>query len=104
MNKQLETQDTQLDVQPETSVVDTDQVASESEEEDDYQLVRDRKRRAIRPPARFGYVDLIAYALSVAEEFLDEPANYKEAIHSQTKLQWIQDMKEELDSLMKNKT
>ncbi|MCI78075.1 hypothetical protein A2U01_0099345, partial [Trifolium medium] len=34
----------------------------------DYQLARDRDRRVIRAPKRFGYADLICYALNAAEE------------------------------------
>ena len=37
-------------------------------EGDIYQLARDRKRRAIRPPKRYAVVDLIAYALTAAHE------------------------------------
>lgn len=46
-----------------------------------YNLVRDRERRQIRPPQRYGYADIIAYALSVEEEDQEnDPINYKEAI------------------------
>ena len=31
----------------------------------DYQLARDRPRRQISPPERYGYADLICYALNV---------------------------------------
>ncbi|MCI81496.1 copia LTR rider, partial [Trifolium medium] len=49
----------------------------------DYQLARDRERRVIHPPNRFGYVDLICYALSAAEEVQDsEPKNFRETSES----------------------
>lgn len=52
---------------------------SELQENDvnDYKVVRDRQRRTIRPFDRFGYADVIAYALSVTQEanFM-EPATY----------------------------
>jgi len=31
-----------------------------------YKLARDRKRRVINPPLRFGFVDMVAFALNVA--------------------------------------
>ncbi|KAH9658076.1 Integrase catalytic domain-containing protein [Citrus sinensis] len=38
-------------------------------ENNSYQLVRDRKRRIVRPPKRFVVADLIAYALTVYKRF-----------------------------------
>ena len=37
-------------------------------EGDTYQLARDMKRRAIRPPKRYPVADLIAYALTAAHQ------------------------------------
>ena len=52
----------------------------------DYLLSRDMSRRVIKPPQRFGYVDLIAYALNSTSEFLDkEPRDHKEFMRSQNK-------------------
>src|ERR1051325_11967287 len=48
---------------------DADEV---EETTDDYLLARDRTQRVIKPPQRFGYADLIAYALISASEVLDE--------------------------------
>ncbi|KAE8716394.1 hypothetical protein F3Y22_tig00110121pilonHSYRG00025 [Hibiscus syriacus] len=48
---------------------------------DDYNLVRDRQRRTIRPLERYGHADLISNALNVAEEIEEvEPNNFKEAM------------------------
>uniref|UniRef100_A0A803PV82 Retroviral polymerase SH3-like domain-containing protein n=1 Tax=Cannabis sativa TaxID=3483 RepID=A0A803PV82_CANSA len=46
-------------------------VNSESEPDEDnhmdYELVRDRKRREFKPPLRYGFVDVVHYALNIAE-------------------------------------
>ena len=48
-----------------------------------YKLARDKERRVINPSLRFGYVDMVAFALNVVEEIEnDEPRNYVEAIKS----------------------
>lgn len=47
----------------------------------DYNLTRDRVRRNIKPPQRYGYADMISYALQVAEDVdLDEPRSFAEAV------------------------
>ncbi|KAH9767170.1 hypothetical protein KPL71_011175 [Citrus sinensis] len=74
-------------------------------ENNSYQLVRDRKRRAVRPPKRYAVADLIAYALTAAQEINEEePRTYKEAINNRDKLKWKKAMDEEIESLMKNGT
>ncbi|KAH9717205.1 hypothetical protein KPL71_021739 [Citrus sinensis] len=74
-------------------------------ERNSYQLVRDRKRRAIRPPKRYAVADLIAYALTTAKEVNEEePRTYKEVMNSRDKLKWKKAMDEEIESLMKNET
>lgn len=73
--------------------------------ENDYNLVRDRARRVIVPPERFGYAELIHYALTVADELQEsEPSNYKEAMSSTRNKEWLEAMTEELRSLEKNRT
>lgn len=70
-----------------------------------YQLARDRSRRQIKAPVRYGYVDLIAYALMSAEDMpSEEPASYSEAIKSEKCDRWIEAMKEEVNSLHRNQT
>ena len=48
-----------------------------------YQLTRDRERRHTRPPARYAYADMVAYALMSAEDVaIEEPNRYREAMNS----------------------
>ncbi|KAH9668177.1 hypothetical protein KPL70_021322 [Citrus sinensis] len=70
-----------------------------------YQLVRDRKKRESKPPKRYAYADLIAFALSTeqgVEE--DEPKTYTEAVSSKDSKKWVAAMDEEMRSLIKNHT
>ena len=55
----------------------------------DYQLVRDRERRVPKSVRRFGYADLICYALNVAEEIegSKEMRNFREAQESKERQQ-----------------
>uniref|UniRef100_A0A803P579 Integrase catalytic domain-containing protein n=1 Tax=Cannabis sativa TaxID=3483 RepID=A0A803P579_CANSA len=83
----------------------------ESEEESlvdnsqEYLLVRDRERRQIKPPERFGFADCIAFALASAEEIdTTVPCTYQEAINSRNKRKWLAAINEEMSSLHKNKT
>ncbi|MCI46550.1 copia LTR rider, partial [Trifolium medium] len=70
-----------------------------------YQLTRDRERRVITPPNRYGYADLICYALNAAEEVQDlEPNNFREALESNDSKDWLKAMNEEMLSLEKNHT
>jgi hypothetical protein len=64
-----------------------------------------RPRRQIRPPQRYGYVDLVAYALTVAEDtVVQESSTYSEAVTSSESSQWVIAMNEEIESLHKNQT
>jgi len=70
-----------------------------------YQLTRDREKRVIKPPKRYGHADIICYALSVAEEIQNtKPKTWREAIKSEDNQLWLQAMSEEMESLRKNKT
>ncbi|XP_071689077.1 uncharacterized protein [Rutidosis leptorrhynchoides] len=70
-----------------------------------YNLVRDRERRVIKPPQQFGHGDLVAYALSMAEDIeVQEPATYREAISGPESANWSVAMNEEMESLYKNHT
>lgn len=55
-------------------IVDTNpcQFISISIEIDDYILFRDRERRNIKAPNRYGYVYMISYALHAAEEVISD--------------------------------
>ncbi|KAH9704469.1 hypothetical protein KPL70_011474 [Citrus sinensis] len=70
-----------------------------------YQLARDRERRAIKMPKKYGIADLISYALTVADEVNGgEPLSYKEAMRCGDKLKWYAAMHDEIVSLKKNNT
>lgn len=68
-------------------------------------LARDRIGREIKPPDRYGYADLIAIALIVASEVLeDEPTSVKVALASKEKDKWQFAMEEGMKSLYDNNT
>ena len=46
----------------------------------DYQLTRDRQKRQVRAPERLGYADLIAYALTAAQEVDQEELKFYEEV------------------------
>uniref|UniRef100_A0A803PJ67 Integrase catalytic domain-containing protein n=1 Tax=Cannabis sativa TaxID=3483 RepID=A0A803PJ67_CANSA len=50
-------------------------------------LTRDRNRRATRSPVRFGFADVINYALSIDAMGNEERATYEEAMQSDDKLE-----------------
>ena len=69
-------------------------------------MARDRKRRTIKTPERYGHADLISYALIVGKEIEDqeEPQSYDETISSKDNSKWIEAMEEEMASLEKKDT
>ena len=70
---------------------------------DNYQFARDRSKREIRSPVRFGFSDFVAHTLVSAQELEDiEPASYLEAIASKNSNKWIHAMKKAMMSLAKN--
>ncbi|CAJ2663689.1 unnamed protein product [Trifolium pratense] len=91
---------------PETTTTnnDTEVLGGATEDlagENDYQLVRDRERRSVKPPERYGYEDLAAYALLTSS---GDPSTFREAMASQEKERWMGAMMEEMESLQKNQT
>ena len=60
----------------------------------------------IKPPRKYGEDDLVAYALSVADniESSEEPSTYEEAISSSDSGKWMISMKKEIESLHKHET
>ena len=70
-----------------------------------YQLARDKSRREIKTPICYAQVDLIAYAFNVGDQLQrDKPTTFEEACQSDEKDLSLITMKEEMSSLMKNKT
>nr|GEV42274.1 retrovirus-related Pol polyprotein from transposon TNT 1-94 [Tanacetum cinerariifolium] len=72
----------------------------------DYQLVRNREPRTKMKPLRFrDESNMVAYAFVVAEEeYTHEPLTYLEAVAYEDISKWKAVMKEEMDSMRKNKT
>ncbi|TXG67707.1 hypothetical protein EZV62_008982 [Acer yangbiense] len=101
--KNFEQDHDQLQV-PVQSVNDSDEVVVQYNDLEDYNLTRDRVRREVRAPNRFGYADIVAYALQVAGEVNDEPRSYQDAVTRSDSLLWKKAMSEEFESLQKNKT
>ena len=59
----------------------------------DYLLSRDRAKRNIKPPDKFGFADLIAYALLTAMEYEEsEPLSYQESINNNESMKWLTTM------------
>ena len=68
-------------------------------------LARDRTRRQIKPPEKFGYADLMAFSLvATSEVWDDEPKSYKAAMASKENLKWGKTRDEEMKSLHDNHT
>ena len=68
-------------------------------------MAKDRQKRQVKPPKRYGQAKMTTFALSVAEEIVDmEPKTYQEAINSNEADQWVKSIQEKMDSLRKNET
>ncbi|GJW10457.1 retrovirus-related pol polyprotein from transposon TNT 1-94 [Tanacetum coccineum] len=72
----------------------------------DYQLARDRERMTRTKPLRFrDESNMAAYAFIAAEEEdTHKPLTYQEAVSCEDSSKWKASIKEEMDSLRKNKT
>ncbi|GJW34156.1 MAK10-like protein [Tanacetum coccineum] len=72
----------------------------------DYQSAQDREPRTRTKPLRFrDESNMVAYAfVAVEEEDTHEPLIYQEAVACENSSKWKAAMKEEMDSLRKNKT
>lgn len=54
---------------------------------------------------RYGYVNLIAYALLCADDMaIEESGSYTQAVENKDIDKWIEAMRDEMDSLLRNKT
>ena len=91
------------DVEDEASTSDTS--GTQPVVDPDYLLARDRERRTIMAPRRYGYADLVCFPLNAAEDVQDsKPRNFKEAFESKESEYWLKAVNEEMDSLEKNQT
>src|SRR4051812_10294751 len=64
-------------------------------------IATDRPRRTIRPPDRYGFGELVSYALITSS---GDPSSFQEATCSQEREKWMGAMVEEIESLHKNQT
>ena len=59
--------------------------------------INQRPKRVTKPPERYGFEDMAAYALHAAEEIdSNEPATYQEAINHPEAGNWLLAMKQEM--------
>ncbi|KAL6314291.1 hypothetical protein AAG906_018985 [Vitis piasezkii] len=75
-------------------------VGKSSSKIEHHNIAMDRPRRTIKPPIRYGFEDLVSYALITSS---GDPT-FQEAIHNQEKSKWMSAMVEEIQSLHKNQT
>ena len=74
---------------------------SSLEDQQHHSIAIDKPRRAIKPPTRYGFEDLVSYVLITSS---GDPTTIQEAIHGQEKSRWMGAMVEEIQSLHKNQT
>ena len=74
---------------------------SSSKYQQHHNIAIDRHKRTIKPPTRYGFKDLVSYALITSN---GDPTTFQEAIHNQEKSKWMGAMVEEVQSLHKNQT
>lgn len=72
---------------------------------DDYQLVKDRERRQVKPNLKYISSNLMKFVL-VSGEALEsvEPTSFEEAVNCENSESWKKAMREEIQSLNKNET
>ncbi|KAL2527282.1 cysteine-rich RLK (RECEPTOR-like protein kinase) 8 [Abeliophyllum distichum] len=70
-----------------------------------YQLIRDRAKRTMKPNPKYNDDRLMSLLLYAGREIETiQPVSYEEAVSSKDSFAWIEAMKEEISSLHKNKT
>ena len=74
---------------------------SSLEDQQHHSVAMDRPRRIIKPPIRYGFEDLVSYALITSSR---DSTTFQEAKHSQEKSRWVGVVVEEIQSLHKNQT
>ena len=96
----------QQSIQIELDSFDTDGSQSENQLDQQQQLQQEsiatgKPKHNIKPPVRYGFEDLVSYALSTTS---GDPSTFQKAITSSEKDRWMEAMMEEMESLHKNKT
>ena len=97
--------DAQVEVQP--PIIDDEKIDDDDVQQRSPSLSTTRQRRKIVAPRRYiEECDYVVYALNIASEVegLNEPSTYKEAMASNDSSKWLIAMKQEMESLAKNKT
>ena len=74
---------------------------SSSKYQQHHSITTNRHRRTIKPPTRYGFEDLVSYALITSSR---DPTTFQEAIHNEEKGRWMGSIMEEIQSLHKNQT
>ena len=74
---------------------------SSSEDQQHHYIAIDRHKCTIKPPTRYGFEDLISYALTTSS---GDPTTFQVTIHNQKKSRWMSTMVKEIQSLHKNQT
>jgi len=72
LNFEVETKDKYAETQAVNWPLDEEKSEEKQQEGASYMLAQDRTRREIKQPERYGYADLIAFALVAASEVLEE--------------------------------
>ena len=109
LNFEVETEDKHAETQTVNWPLNKEKSEEEEEEQEQeeagYVLARDRTRREIKQPKRYGYADQIAFALVAANEVLEkDPKIVKVVLASKEKEKWLSAMNEEIKSLLDNHT
>lgn len=69
-----------------SAVVDENIVSEEEYVDNQYSLIRDRAKKTVRPPQRYGYSNYVTYALSVVETVeYSYPVTYKDVSSNDSK-------------------
>ena len=72
---------------------------STSRVEQYHSIATDRPRRTIKPPIKYGFEDMVSYALVISS---GDPTTFQEAVNSQEKSKWMGAVAEKMESLHKN--
>jgi hypothetical protein len=79
--------------------ISQDTKTSTSEIEEQHIIATYRPRRTIGPLARCGFEDMASFDLVISS---GDPTTFQEAVNSQEKSRWVDDMAEEMEFLHKN--